>query len=133
MLSDTEVKLGLKQPILNYDGKPIKDSSNFQKLMQENPGMPQDQVADKLPNVAFGKAFIQLLLQVPTTDNVEKLKIFRWASKIEDKLVTDKAELTLDINQITELFDFISKVQNAPIISIAPILITLEDLKNKLK
>ena len=87
---------------------------------------------EKCPNVPLGKALIQLLLSVQTEDNVEKLKLFRWASKIEDKLITDKAILVLDLNQVIELFDFVNKVKNVPIISIAPILIELESLKEQL-
>ncbi len=132
-MSTTEVKLLLKESVISYDGKPIKDSSNYQKLAKDNPGLSQEEIIEKCPDVFFGKALIQLLLTVPTEDNVEKLKLFRWASKIEDKLLTDKAELTLDLNQVIELFDFISKVQGVPIISIAPILIKFDDLKNQLK
>jgi len=132
-LNTTEVKLLLKDPVISYDGKPIKDSSNYQTLAQDNPGLSADSLIEKCSNVPVGKALIQLLLSVQTEDNIEKLKLFRWASKIEDKLITDKGELTLDLNQVTELFDFVDKVKNVPIISIAPLLIILDNLKNQLK
>ena len=88
MSNQTEVKLELKAPIISYDGKPIKDSSDLGRLAQENPGISQDKLIDKCPDVPFGKALVQFLLQVPTTDNIEKLKLFRWAVKIEDKMIT---------------------------------------------
>jgi len=106
---------------------------NFRELQQKYPTLSQEQLVEKCPDMTFGSALSNLLLQVPSQDSVEKLKLFRWASKIEDKMITDKGELSLDINQITELFDFLGKVHTANIIVISPILIYLEELKEKLK
>lgn len=130
---ESEAKLLLKSPLINYNKKPIKDNSNLQELIKQNPGIFHADLIEKCPDATIGEALIQLLLTVPTSDNVERLKLFRWASKIEDKMVTNKGELVLDLNQVTELFGFVSKVQSANIITIAPVLIQLEDLKNKLK
>ena len=132
-MSVQEVKLSLKDPIISYDGKPIKDSSNFATIAKDNPGLSEADLVEKCPNVQLGKALIQFLLTVPSEDNVEKLKLFRWASKMEDKLVSDKAELTLDLNQVTELLNFVNRVKSVPIISIAPVLIILDNIKNQLK
>lgn len=129
----TEVKLELKKSLINYNKKPVKSMDNFRELQQKYPTLSQEQLVEKCPDMTFGSALSNLLLQVPSQDSVEKLKLFRWASKIEDKMITDKGELSLDINQITELFDFLGKVHTANIIVISPILIYLEELKEKLK
>lgn len=129
----TEVKLQLKKTIINYNKKPIKKVDNISELKQQYPTLSQVQLLDKCPNVTFGDVLPNLLLQVPSQDPMEKLKLFRWASKIEDKIITAKGELTLDLNQVTELYDYIGKVPTAPITTIAPILIYLEELKEKFK
>jgi len=131
-MSVAEVKLELKKPLINYDKKPVKNTDDIAEIKKQNPTLSQEQLIDKCPNMTFGKILPHLLLQVPSQDPVEKLKLFRWASKIEDKMITDK-EMTLDLNQVTELFDFIGKVQSANIVIISPILIYLDELKEKLK
>jgi len=129
----TEVKLELKKPLINYDKKSIKNIDNILTIQKQNPTLEREQLIKKCPDMTFGSILPNLLLRVPSEDPVEKLKLFRWASKIQDKMITDKGELSLDINQITELYDFVGKVQDFGIITIAPILIYLEELKEKLK
>jgi len=128
-----EVKLELKNPIINYNKKPVKNTDSIRELQKQNPTLTQEQLIDKCPDMTFGNILPTLLLQVPSQDPVEKLKLFRWASKIEDKMITGKGELILDISQITELYDFVGKVQTANIVTISPILIYLDELKEKLK
>ncbi len=133
MLTQTEVKLQLKKPLINYNKKPVKDLSTFNDIQKKHPTLMQKELVDKCPNLTFGKILPGLLLQVPSTDAQEKLKLFRWASKIEDKLITEKGELTLDLNQINELYGYLSKIQQIDIVTLAPILIKLDELKDKLK
>jgi len=129
----TEVKLELKKQLLNYNRKPIKNTDTLREIQQQNSTLTQEQILEKCPDMTFGMVLPQLLLQVPSQESTEKLKLFRWASKIEDKMVTDKGELSLDLNQIIELYDFIARVQTAGIVVISSILICLEELKEKLK
>jgi len=128
-----DVKLELKKPLLNYDGKPIKSTDDISEIQKQNPTLSQKQLIDKCPNMIFGNILPHLLLQVPSHDPVEKLKLFRWASKINDKMITNKGEMTVDLNQVTELFDFVGKVQQVGISVISPILIYLDELKEQLK
>lgn len=132
-MSAAEVKLELKKPLINYDKKPVKNTDDISDIQKQNPTLSQKQLIDKCPNMTFGKILPHLLLQVPSQDPVEKLKLFRWASKIEDKMITNKGQMTVDLNQVTELFDFIGKVQSANIVIISPILIYLDELKEQLK
>lgn len=132
-MSASEVKLELKKPLLNYDKKPVKNTETLSDIQMQNPTLSQKQLIDKCPNMTFGGILPPLLLQVPTQDSVEKLKLFRWASKIQDKMITNKGEMTVDLNQVTELFDFVGKVQTAGISVISPILIYLDELKEQLK
>lgn len=129
----TEVKLELKKPLINYDKKPVKNTDSIREIQQKYPKLSQTELIEKCPDMTFGAILPNLLLQVPSQDPVEKLKLFRWASKITDKMITDKGELSLDINQVTELYDFLGKVQTASIVVISPILIRLEELKEELK
>ena len=84
--------------------------NDIRVIKNQNPSLTDEQLIKKCPNATFGNVLPPLLVQVPSQDPVEKLKLFRWASKISDKMITDKAELSLDINQITELYDFITKL-----------------------
>jgi len=130
---ETEVKLLLKKPLINYNKKPVKDLSVFTDVQKKFPKLSQKELVEKCPDLTFGAILPGLLLQVPSTDATEKLKLFRWASKIEDKLITAKGELVLDLNQINELYDYLSKMPSLEIVTLAPILICLDDLKDKLK
>jgi len=129
----TEVKLELKKPLINYDKKPVKNTDFVVDMQKQYPTLTKAQLTEKCPDMTFGYILPHVLLQVPTQNSVEQMKLFRWASKIEDKMITDKGELTLDINQITELHEYVEKVQSHNIIIIAPILIYLEELKEQLK
>jgi len=129
----TEVKLELKKPLINYDKTPVKNMDNISEIQKRNPTLSQKQLIDKCPNMTFGKILPHLLLQVPSKDPVEKLKLFRWAAKIEDKMITDKGEMAVDLNQVTELFDLVGQVQSANIVVISPVLIYLDELKEQLR
>jgi len=118
---------------MNFDKKPVKNTDNIMEIKKQNPEFTQEQCLDKCHNMCIGDILPNLILQVPTQDPVEKLKLFRLASKIQDKMITAKSEITLDITQVNELYDFVGKVQNVNIITIAPILIYSEELKEKLK
>lgn len=132
-MTPTDVKLQLKKTLINFNKKPVKDFATLADVKKKYPTLSQDQLMKKCPNLTFGKILPRLLLQVPTQDVQEKLKLFRWASKIEDKLVTEKGELTLDLNQINELYGYLSKIQQVEIVTLAPILIKLDELKDNLK
>ena len=131
-MSLIEVKLELNKSLINYNGKPIKDTKNLEETAKNNPTLTQQQIVSKCPDLTIGKILPVMLLQIQSKDPVEKLKLFRLASKIEDKLITDKSELTLDITQINELYEFVGKVDGFSISVIASILIILEGLKEKL-
>lgn len=130
--SKTEVKLKLKNPIISFNGKPIKNNINIQKHKLANPALSPTELLEKCDNLLIGVILPVILLEISTQDAKEKLKLFRWASKIEDKMITDKGELVLDLNQVTELYDFLLKSQTTAINVIAPILIEFERLKEEL-
>ena len=106
-----EIKLKLKNSIIGFKGKPMKESTNMQKIIQENPGLTELELADKLPDLLFGIALQNLLLNVPLQDTKEQIKVYRWVEKIESKLKSDKGEMLIDLNQITELEDYLSKLK----------------------
>lgn len=128
-----EVKLELKKPLINYNKKPVKNTDTITEIQKQYPTLSQKELIDKCPDMTFGTILPKMLLDVPSEDPVEKLKLFRWASKIEDKMITNKGEMVVDLNQVTELFDFIGKVQTFKIVVISPILIYLDELKEQLK
>ena len=126
-----EIKLELKKPLLSYNKKPIKDNAYLTEILAKNNTLTQEQALNKCPDLTFGAMLPLLLIGLDAPDPKEKLKIFRWASKIEDKMITNKGEITLDLNNVTELYDLICKVQGSTIV-IAPILIEFERLKEEL-
>lgn len=128
----SDVTLNLKMSLINYDGKKVKDLENVIAMKQRYPTLAPDQLIDKCPNLTFGKILPTILLQFPAKDAAEKLKLFRWASKIQDKLTTNKGHLVLDENQLAELNNFVENSTFGNIVTIAPILIHFEELKNEL-
>lgn len=131
--NSSEVKLQLKKPIIGFKGKSLKDSTDMQKILQEEPNITPDDLQEKLPDLTFGMAIQNLLLNAPLKDTKEQLKVYRWAEKIELKIKSNKGEMLVDLNQITELEEYISKIKGTPTVQIAPILIYLEKLKDELK
>ena len=130
--SSTEVKLHLKKPILNYDGVPLKDQDDFVQIKRKNPGMSREQALKKSKNILLGSYLPSILLSTPTKDPVERMKLFRWASKIHDKMLTTKGELALDSNQIIELKGYVEKTKMGNTSIIAPILIEFENLLSEI-
>jgi len=128
----TEVKLKLKNPIIGHKGTPVKNIDNIQKIAQENPKLTSAEIMEKCDDMLFGDMLPVILLHVPMDNTEKKFKLFRWASKIEDKMVTAKSELILDLNQITELYDFVSKSTGTETNVLIPILIEFERLKEEL-
>lgn len=130
--SKTEVKLKLKNPIIGYDKKPTKNTDNIISFARQYPQFSKLQLIEKCPNMTFGDMLPIILLEIESTDPRERLKLFRWATKIEDKMITDKAELVLDLNQVTELYDFINKSTRTAINIHIPIILEFERLKEEL-
>ena len=128
----TDVKL--KENIIGYNGKPIYNSNEFPILQKKYPKLSPDELLTKCSTFILGDQLASILMQVAgdpevTKDATEKLKLFRYASKITDKLETNKGELDLDLKQAEELFTYVGKVKEMNIIIIAPILALLEDIK----
>jgi len=130
------VKLHLKDPILNYTGKPVIDTSNIISLKEKNPELTDKELLEKCPAVTLGDQLASILMIVASDEEVkdaaEKLKLFRWASKISGKQETAKGELEIDLKQATELFDYVSKAKGVSIVVQAPILSILENIQKSL-
>lgn len=128
----TEVKLKLKDPLLSFQGKPLKNTDNINNLLLQNPTLSKQNLLEKCPDILVGEIIPEMLFSIETKDTKEKLKIFRWATKIQDKIITNKGELELDLNQVTELFDFFSKSHSHKISVIGPVLEIFEGMKKDL-
>lgn len=127
-----EVKVQLKNPIIGFNGKPIKDTSNVRTIARKNPNITEDELYAKLPNSTYGMIFQNLLTQTEITDVPTQLKVYRWVEKIESKMTSNKGEMLLDIGQILELEEFIQKCKNPQILIIGPVMKYIEELKEKL-
>lgn len=130
-------KLKLKGNIIGYNGKPIYNSNELPLLKQQYPKLTADKIMEKCSTFHLGDQLASILMQVAgdpeiTTDTVEKLKLFRWASKISSKLETEKGELEIDLKQAEDLFNYVGKVTKMDIILVGPILSLLDDIKTKL-
>ncbi len=130
--SKTEVKLKLKKSIIGYNNKPIKNTDDIISIARQYPTLSKLELIEKCPDITFGDVLPVILLEIQSTNPSERLKLFRWASKIEDKISTDKAELVLDLNQVTELYDFINKSTTTKTNIHVPIIIEFERLKEEL-
>ena len=90
----------------------------------------------KCPTFTLGDQLASILMEVAaqeeTKEATEKLKLFRWASKISSKQETDKGELEIDLKQASDLFEYVSKAKLTHIIIQTPILALLEDIKENL-
>lgn len=135
--SSSGTKLKLKENIIGYNGKPIYNSNEFPILQKKYPKLTPDKLLEKCSTFILGDQLAAILMQVAgdpevTTEPTEKLKLFRYASKISNKLETDKAELEIDLKQAEELFNYVGKVKGMNIIIVAPILSLLDGIKNNL-
>jgi len=135
--SSSGIKLKLKGNIIGYNGKPIFNSNEFPMLQKKYPKLTPDELLKKCSTFILGDQLASILMQVAgdpevTKDPTEKLKLFRYATKITSKLETDKGELEIDLKQAEELFNYVGKVKEMNIILVAPILALLEDIKDSL-
>ena len=135
--NSNSTKLKLKGDIIGYNGKAIFNSSEFPMLQKKYPKLSPNELIGKCPTFILGDQLASILMQVAgdeeiTKDPTEKLKLFRYASKITSKLETSKGELEIDLKQAEELFNYVGKVKQMNIIIVAPILALLEDIKNSL-
>ena len=129
----TGFKLKLKKDIIGYNGKPIFNSSEMPDLHNKYPKLTPDQLLEKCSTFILGDQLASILMQVAgneevTKDPTEKLKLFRYATKIVGKLETDKGELEIDLKQAEELFKYVGKVKQINVLIIAPILGLLDDI-----
>lgn len=131
-----ESKIMLKNNLTGFDGKTIPNTSELPKFKAKFPKLSQAELVAKCPPFTIGEQLAGMLMQLAgseeTKEATEKLKLFRWASKIHDKMETDKGELSVDLVQITALFGYISKVKGMSIIVQGPLLVILEDMKESL-
>ena len=134
--NSTGIKLKLKENIIGYNGKPIYNSNEFPILQKKYPKLTPDELLTKCSTFILGDQLASILMQVAgdeeVKDPVEKLKLFRWSSKICSKLETSKGELEIDLKQAEELFNYVGKAKQVNIILVAPILALLEGIKESL-
>jgi len=128
----SEVKVEWKKSIIGFNGLPIKDTTNAQKIARENPTILEDELLKKLSDSTFGTVFQNLLVNTQITNVQDQLKVYRWIEKLELKMTTNKGEMLLDINQLTELEDYIKNSKNTQILLIGPVMKYIEELKDKL-
>jgi len=135
--SSSGIKLKLKENIIGYNGKPIYNSNEFPMLQKKYPKLTPDQLLKKCTTFTLGDQLASILMQVAgdpevTTEPTEKLKLFRYATKISSKLETAKGELEIDLKQAEELFNYVGKVKKMDVILVAPILSLLDGIKDGL-
>lgn len=131
------IKLKLKENIIGYNGKPIYNSNEFPIVQKKYPKLTPDKLIEKCSTFTLGDQLASILMQVAgdpevTTEPTEKLKLFRYATKISSKLETEKGELEIDLKQAEELFNYVGKVKQTDVILVAPILSLLDDIKKSL-
>ena len=132
MDNSAEVKLQLKKQIIGHDGKPVKDDSELKSIMTRNPQLSINECLMRCSDITIGRVLPNMLLTILTQDATEKLKLFRWAEKIQDKMITNKGEMSLDLIQVTELYEFVLKSQGTSINVFVPVTEELKKLKEKL-
>jgi len=137
-LSDpqTGFKLKLKDEIIGYNGKPIYNNREIPKLQAKFPKLTPDELLEKCPTFTLGDQLASILMEVAgqeeTKEATEKLKLFRWASKISSKQEIAKGELEIDLTQAADLFNYVSKAKLTHIMIQIPILALLDDIRENL-
>lgn len=109
-VSETEIILQLKEPLLNYKSEPFKDYSSLELSQTQLQMMPAAHLTSIAPVSKLGDLMsVILMVNIKPRDGNEAVKLQRWSVKINNKMITDKGELHIDQNQLKELIDIFTK------------------------
>jgi len=109
-VSNTEIILQLKEPLLNYKLEPFKDYSSLELTPEQLKVVPIDHIKSIAPQSKLGDLIAGIIMtNIKPRDGNEAVKLQRWSIKINNKMITDKGELSLDENQLKELIDIFTK------------------------
>lgn len=110
LLPDTEIILLLKEPLLNYKSEPFKDYSSLELSSEQLKLVPMDHLKSIAPKSKLGDLMCGIIMiNIKPRDGNEAVKLQRWSIKINNKMITDKGELSLDENQLKELINIFTK------------------------
>lgn len=109
-MSNTEIILKLKAPLLNYKSEPFKDYSSLELTPEQLKVVPMEHIKSIAPTSKFGDILCEILMvNIKPIDGNEAVKLQRWSVKINNKMITDKGELHIDENQLKELINILTK------------------------
>ena len=95
------IKLLLKEPLINADGTPTKDTS---KISPQAAQMLTPEAFEKLPNFSFGEALLALINNKKNCKDLEEMaKMQRLLVSLRNKLETNKGEWSLTKDDLIEL------------------------------
>lgn len=134
-MSNTEIILKLKGPLLNYKNEPFKDYDKLnltqQQLLQ---GVSKDLQESAPPSKLGDMISKMMMVHIKPSNGMEAVKLQRWATRINNKMITDKGEMHLDEGQLKELTEIFTKnpisVENSSILG--ALVYHLEQKQNEL-
>lgn len=109
------VTLKLKDPLLNYKGEPFKNISALNLSQEQLIKTPEKELLAIAPVDMIGDqiaTFLVGIIQPKTPEDAAKLS--RWASKINNKMITNLGEMELDEKDIKELIS-VFKTNTIPV------------------
>jgi len=103
-MEQNTIILKLKDPLLNYKGKPFKNVSALGLSQQQIMQTPEAELLRVAPDDKIGDQIALYLVGIIQPKNPEDAaRLSRWAAKINNKMITEKGELELDEKDIKEL------------------------------
>lgn len=134
---ETTVDFNLKSAITTFDGKDMKDPSQADLTEEDMRGKTPKQLNDMAPILSHGFLISAILVNGAVTpkDIEHSAKLQRYATKIHNKMQTEKGIWKIDASDIKDLKDMIKEAKG-PLAGpkfLGALYVSLEDLEIKLK
>ena len=136
-MGDTTVDFHLKKAVMTFDGEEMKDPSQADLTEDEMRGKTPKQLNDMAPILTHGFLISAILVNGAVTpkDIEHSAKLQRYATKMHNKMQTDKGIWKVDDSDIKDLKAMLKEAKG-PLAGpkfLGALYMTLEDLELSLK
>ncbi len=136
-MGDNTVDFCLKDAIKQFDGTDMKDPSQADLTEEDMRGKTPKQLNDMAPVLSHGFLISAILVNGAVTpkDIEHSAKLQRYATKIHNKMGTDKGIWKIDASDLKDLKDMLKEAKG-PLAGpkfLGALYVSLEDLEIKLK
>jgi hypothetical protein len=107
-----KITLKLKEPVLDYNEKPIHETARLQATAEQLAGKTQSEVVEMSPVLTTGELILRILSTSVKPLNVEENgDLYVFIKKVRNRMATGNGECQLDGDELKKLIGYMKRCE----------------------